>query len=70
VDNLPRMEGKKAFIFSRAGMNILWHNHIVREFSCRGRTQTGWLTKIGGINKGRSKKDLERARRFAERLGK
>gem|GEM_PF-5355121 len=51
-------------------MNILWHNHIVREFSCRGRTQTGWLTKIGGINKGRSKKDLERARRFAERLGK
>lgn len=25
VDNLPRMEGKKAFIFSTAGMNIPWY---------------------------------------------
>ncbi len=25
VDNLPRMEGKKAFIFSTAGMNTPWY---------------------------------------------
>jgi len=82
VDNLPRMEGKKAFIFSTAGMNLPWYNHrqlkrklkekgfqIVGEFSCRGWDTNGWLAKVGGINKGRpNEKDLERARRFAEKL--
>ncbi|MBO8174226.1 MAG: flavodoxin family protein [Thermococcus sp.] len=82
VDDLPRMEGKKAFIFSTAGMNTPWYNHrqlrrklkekgfqIVGEFSCRGWDTNGWLAKIGGINKGHpNERDLERARRFAERL--
>ncbi|ALM75608.1 flavodoxin family protein [Thermococcus barophilus] len=82
VDDLPKMEGKKAFIFSTAGMNIPWYNHralrkklkekgfqIVGEFSCRGWDTNGWLAKIGGINKGHpNEKDLERARRFAEKL--
>jgi len=41
----------------------------VGEFSCRGWDTNGWLEKIGGINKGHpNEKDLERARRFAERL--
>lgn len=82
VDNLPRMEGKKAFIFSTAGMNIPWYTHralkkklkekgfeIVGEFSCRGWDTNGWLARIGGINRGHpNEKDLERARRFAKRL--
>ncbi|KPU63701.1 flavodoxin [Thermococcus sp. EP1] len=82
VDNLTRMEGKKAFIFSTAGMNIPWYNHrqlrrklkekgfqIVGEFSCRGWDTNGWLAKIGGINKGHpNERDLERARRFAEEV--
>ncbi|WP_461866274.1 NADPH-dependent FMN reductase family protein [Thermococcus sp.] len=80
VEDLPRMEGKKAFIFSTAGMP--WYNHralkrelkekgfqIVGEFSCRGWDTNGWLAKIGGINKGHpNEKDLERVRRFAEKL--
>ncbi len=84
VEDLPRMEGKKAFIFSTAGMNIPRYNHralkkrlkekgfeIVGEFSCRGWDTNGWLARIGGINRGHpNEKDLERARRFAERVGK
>ncbi|RLF79115.1 flavodoxin [Thermococci archaeon] len=82
VNNLPRMEGKKTFIFSTAGINIPFINHrklrsalrkkgfeIVGEFSCRGWDTNGWLEKIGGINKGHpNEKDLENARRFAEKL--
>ncbi len=82
VEDLPRMEGKKAFIFSTAGMNIPWYNHralkkrlkekgfeIVGEFSCRGWDTNGWLSRIGGINRGHpNERDLERARRFAERI--
>ena len=76
------MKGKKAFIFSTAGINVPFINHrklrsalrkkgfeIVGEFSCRGWDTNGWLEKIGGISKGHpNEKDLERARRFAEKL--
>jgi len=82
IGNLPEMRGKKAFIFSTAGINIPFINHrklrsalgkkgfeIVGEFSCRGWDTNGWLEKIGGINKGHpNEKDLENARRFAEKL--
>jgi len=82
IDNLPQMKGKKAFIFSTAGINVPFINHrklrsalrkkgfeIVGEFSCRGWDTNGWLEKIGGISKGHpNEKDLERARRFAEKL--
>ena len=82
IGNLSEMRGKKAFIFSTAGINIPFINHrklrsalrkkgfeIVGEFSCRGWDTNGWLEKIGGINKGHpNEKDLENARRFAEKL--
>ncbi|QDA32101.1 flavodoxin [Thermococcus indicus] len=82
VESLPRMDGKKAFIFSTAGMNIRWYNHrklkkalrkkgfkVVGEFSCRGWDTNGWLAKIGGLNKGHpNDRDVAEARRFAERL--
>ncbi|WP_293257086.1 hypothetical protein [Palaeococcus sp. (in: euryarchaeotes)] len=70
------MGGKRAFIFSTVGMP--WYNHralrralkekgfqIVGEFSCRGWDTNGWLAKVGGDP---NEKDLERARRFAEKL--
>lgn len=82
ADSLPRIKGKKIFIFSTAGVNIPWHNHralrkklkekgfeIVGEFSCRGWDTNGWLAKIGGINRGHpSEKDIKKARRFAEKI--
>ncbi|MCA6213331.1 flavodoxin [Thermococcus bergensis] len=82
IEKLPTVKGKKAFIFSTAGINIPFINHrklrnalrrkgfeIVGEFSCRGWDTNGWLAKIGGLNKGHpDDRDLERARRFAKRL--
>lgn len=42
---------------------------IVGEFTCRGYNLHGPLRWIGGMNRGRpSGADLERARRFAERI--
>ena len=82
VESLPKVEGKKAFIFSTAGLNIRWYNHrrlkrkliekgfeIVGEFSCRGWDTNGRLAKIGGLNRGHpNEKDLRKAREFAERM--
>ncbi|WP_048149911.1 flavodoxin family protein [Palaeococcus ferrophilus] len=82
VENLPNVGGKKAFIFSTAGLNIRPYNHrklrralkekgfeIVGEFSCRGWDTNGWLAKIGGLNKGHpDERDIGRARKFAEGL--
>lgn len=82
INKLPKVEGKKAFIFSTAGLNIPFINHrklrkvlrekgfeIVGEFSCRGWDTNGWLAEIGGLNKGHpNEKDLENARKFAENL--
>lgn len=82
INNLPWMEGRKAFIFSTAGINIPFINHrklrkalkkkgfkIVGEFSCRGWDTNGWLAKIGGINKNHpDEKDIEDARKFAKKL--
>lgn len=42
---------------------------IIGEFSCRGHNLHGALRLIGGMNKGRpNARDLERARRFAEKV--
>ncbi|MFX0068935.1 MAG: flavodoxin family protein [Promethearchaeota archaeon] len=69
VDELPKMEGKKAFIFSTSGLRSIrifhsFNKHlekrllekgfdIIGEFSCRGFDNNGLLRLIGGINKGR-----------------
>ncbi len=69
VESLPDMNGKKAFLFSTAGMrkNIILnraHSHfkkilkeknfeIIGEFDCLGWDTNGLLEKIGGINKGK-----------------
>ncbi len=82
AEDLPAL-AKKAFIFSTAGganRNMKDHRvlkerliakgaSIVDEFSCRGFDTVGPLLLIGGINKGRpDEKDLENARRFAQKL--
>lgn len=42
---------------------------VIGEFTCRGYTTHGPLRWLGGVNKGRpSERDLENARKFAEKL--
>ncbi len=69
TESLPKMEGKKAFLFSTSGMrrNMFLnrsHDHfkdilkekgfeIVGEFNCLGYDTYGPLKYIGGVNKGR-----------------
>ncbi len=69
VENLPEMEGKKAFLFSTSGMkanNIFNRSHdkfrkilakkkfeIVGDYTCPGYDTYSVLKYIGGINKNR-----------------
>jgi len=69
IDSLPKVENKKAFIFSTAGMkeNILINQghrdvrerllkknfDVIEEFDCKGYDTNGFLKYIGGLNKGR-----------------
>ena len=69
VDKLPKVENKKAFIFSTSGVREMWffHEfnkpleeklfekelHVIGEFSCRGFDTYGVWKCIGGISKGR-----------------
>lgn len=84
VDTLPRMKGKKAFIFSTAGRGDPWlkRNHralrtklegkgfnIVGEYTCYAFDTFFFLRLIGGINRGRpNEDDLNRAEGFAKGL--
>ncbi|GAI19693.1 unnamed protein product [marine sediment metagenome] len=69
VDKLPRLENKRAFIFSTSGLRKIPFIHdfakplkaklkqkglnIVGEFSCRGFDTSQAAKIIGGINRGR-----------------
>ncbi|BAI60497.1 conserved hypothetical protein [Methanocella paludicola SANAE] len=69
ADALPRVAGKKAFIFSTSaivGADKVWKDHsalreklqakgyvIVDEFACKGYNTNSFLKYIGGMNKGR-----------------
>jgi flavodoxin len=69
VDSLPKVDGKKAFLFSTAGVkeNILINRghrdmrerllkknfNIIDEFDCKGYDTFSFLKIIGGMNKGR-----------------
>lgn len=85
VEKLPLMEGKKAFIFSTAGVKrrgYATRTHkplrdslktkkfdVIGEFNCPGHDTYGFLTLIGGINKGRpNQDDLEKAEKFIKDL--
>lgn len=73
VEKLPLMEGKKAFIFSTAGVKrrgYATRTHktlrdslkgkkfdVIGEFNCPGHDTYGILTLIGGINRGRPNQD-------------
>lgn len=82
ADRLPRVSGKKAFIFSTSGIAEAAKNHsllrdklrsrgyiIVDEFNCRGFNTNSFLELFGGMNKGRPNfEDLEKAMAFASNL--
>ncbi|MBC7114572.1 MAG: flavodoxin family protein [Archaeoglobi archaeon] len=82
VERLPEVRGRKAFIFSTAGINLPFIYHrklrkklsekgfeIIGEFSCRGWDTYGLFGKLGGISKGHpDERDLENARKFAEKI--
>lgn len=69
VDSLPKVENKKAFLFSTAGVkeNIFLNRghrdmrerllkknfNIIDEFDCKGYDTFSFLKIIGGMNKGR-----------------
>ncbi len=69
ADGLPRADGKKAFIFSTAGItgkDKVAKDHaalreklhakgyvIIDEFGCKGYNTNSFLRYIGGMNKGR-----------------
>ena len=69
VDRFPRVEGKKAFVFSTSGIRKILIVHdfhrpltkrlykkgfiVVGEFSCRGFVDYALFKLIGGINKSR-----------------
>jgi flavodoxin len=73
VEKLPENEGKKAFIFSTAGVKkrgyaTMAHKplrdslkskkfDVIDEFNCPGHDTYSILKFIGGINKGRPNKD-------------
>ena len=80
AENLPDMKGKKAFLFSTAGMKknfLLNRSHfhfkktlkeknfeIIGEFDCLGWDTNGLLKKIGGLNKGRPNEEDLRNSKF------
>jgi flavodoxin len=82
VDNLPRIEGGKAFIFSTSGSSNYQGAHkdlrmhlgdkgfrVVGVWNCRAFDSFGPLRLLGGINKGKPDEgDIASARRFAEGL--
>lgn len=82
VEGLPSMRGKKASIFSTAGIpSLRWHHflreslmakglEIIGEFTCPGwDTYYKLLRAFGGLNPGRpNASDLTKARVFAEGL--
>jgi flavodoxin len=82
VSGLPRVNGKKAFIFSTSGLragrvfnrrlrrNLLERDFdIIGAFSCRGFDTVWPLRLVGGVNKGRpNATDLEAAASFARAL--
>ncbi|MCL5876705.1 MAG: flavodoxin family protein [Candidatus Bathyarchaeota archaeon] len=69
ADQLPQVEGKKAFIFSTSGVSNTKYKAkihtklretlqkkgytIVDEFNCHGFNTNSFLKHIGGMNKGR-----------------
>jgi len=81
LEKLPNCSGKKSFIFSTSGVGGTKQHwalkmalkskgfEIIGEFACKAWDTFGLLKLTGGINKSRpNKKDLEKAREFAEEI--
>lgn len=83
VDELPKVEDRKAFIFSTSGVTYeadKFHTPlreklqakgylILGEFNCHGFNTNSFLKYFGGMNKGRpNEEDLKKAEEFAKKL--
>jgi flavodoxin len=83
ANSLGPAEGRRAFIFSTAGLPRLapmFHRplravleekgyEVAGEFACKGHDSYAIFALVGGINKGRpNAADLDRARQFAKGL--
>lgn len=69
IENLPKAQGKSAFVFSTRGRNSIFENtyhkvlkekltmkgyNVIGQFSCRGFSDYHKIFKLfGGVNKGR-----------------
>lgn len=80
INKLPQTN-KKAFVFSTAGFKFKFYNKflkdalkskgfdVIDDFICKGLDAFGFLKLIGGVNKKHpNENDLEKARKFAEKL--
>lgn len=81
IDKLPKLNNKKAFIFSTSGVGRTKYNvpiekelkkhnfEIIGSFTCKGYDTFGLWKLFGGIAKGRpNDKDFQNAKDFAEKL--
>lgn len=81
IDKLPKLNNKKAFIFSTSGCGRAKYNipiekelrkhnfEIIGNFTCKGYDTFGIWKLLGGIAKGRpNNKDFQNAKDFAQKL--
>jgi flavodoxin len=81
IDKLPKLNNKKAFVFSTSGTGVLKYNikveeelkkygfEIIGSFACKGYDTYGPLKLFGGIGKGRpNEEDFQNAKDFAKKL--
>lgn len=81
IEKLPKLNNKKAFVFSTSGLGRAKYNapiekelkkhnfEIIGSFACKGYDTFGPWKLIGGIAKGRPNgKDFQNAKDFTERL--
>lgn len=81
IEKLPKLNNKKAFIFSTSGFGIWKYNNqvekelrkhsfeIIGSFVCKGYNTFGPVKLFGGIAKGRpNDEDFQNAKDFAKKL--
>jgi flavodoxin len=81
ISKLPKLNNKKAFVFSTSGTGVTKYNvrveeelkkhgfEIIGNFACKGYNTFGPLKLFGGIGKDRpNAEDLQNAKDFAKKL--
>lgn len=81
IEKLPRLNNKKAFVFSTSGLGKTKYNdpiekelekngfEVIGSFACKGYDTFGPWRLFGGIAKGRpNDRDFNNAKKFVEKL--